>query len=52
MRVAEEQIAKLMMLCGCLHDIAEKTKDSIAQKQLLDVSDKLQKIVEKINDEA
>jgi len=36
---------ELMMLCGALHDIAEKTKEQTTCKQITDVQMRLQKII-------
>jgi len=36
---------ELMMLCGALHHIAEKTKEQTACKQITDVQMRLQKII-------
>lgn len=39
--------ARLMMVCGCLHDIAENSKEVITKKQLKDVQQILEKIITK-----
>ncbi len=38
-------VGDLLMLCGCLHDIAEKSKEAIVQKQLADVQERIQSIL-------
>ena len=39
--------ARLMMLCGCLHDIAENSKEVVTKKQLKTVQEALEKIINK-----
>ena len=43
----ESDKASLLMLCGALHDIAEKVKDDIGAFQIDDVRVKIERIVRK-----
>lgn len=36
---------KLMMVCGCLHDIAEKSKEHYTPKQIAQVQKQIEKIL-------
>ena len=44
--MSDQALGKFLILCGCIHDIAEKTKDTIAQKQLFEVLKKFEAIAE------
>ncbi len=48
--LSEKELGRLMMLLGAVHDIAEKTRDEIVQRQLNDVRIKMEKILVPEND--
>lgn len=45
--MSNQDKSNLLMLCGALHDIAEKVKDDIAAFQVGDVRVKIERIIRK-----
>ena len=43
--MTEIETARLMLLCGGLHDIAEKTNDQNAAKQVTDIQIGIEKLI-------
>ncbi len=43
--MSTEDKANLLMLCGALHDVAENTKEQITSTQILDIEQKIEKLV-------
>lgn len=42
--MSREECASLLILCGALHDIAEKSKEKYTKRQIEDVEDRIERI--------
>lgn len=40
--------SELMLIAGCLHDIAEKSKEEYTSKQITEVQERLERLIEKV----